>query len=153
MSAPVLDEIRSRLQQLDTSALQLRAEEIEREQRSVQQRLDHVEELRTEALETIVRALRCIDDALDQLDEAPLRDDPETDGLRTAWLAVRHTALAAMQRIHPDQSWFWTREWQQGERTVDRNREAGRLFGPYTEPEFDIAMRAHLHIERPHADI
>jgi len=34
--------------------------------------------------------------------------------------------------IDADQAWFWTPEWQQGEREVDEDIKAGRLSGPFT---------------------
>lgn len=33
--------------------------------------------------------------------------------------------LAAMRAAHPDQAWFWTREWYDGEREVDERWAAG----------------------------
>lgn len=36
----------------------------------------------------------------------------------------------------PDQWWFWTEEWQEGEREVEADKAAGRVSGPFTDEEF-----------------
>ncbi len=33
--------------------------------------------------------------------------------------------------IDADQAWFWSREWQEGEREVDEDIRAGRVSGPF----------------------
>ena len=33
--------------------------------------------------------------------------------------------------IDADQAWFWSREWQEGEREVDEDIRAGRVIGPF----------------------
>jgi AbrB family looped-hinge helix DNA binding protein len=33
--------------------------------------------------------------------------------------------------IDADQAWFWTPEWQAGERVADEDIKAGRLSGPF----------------------
>lgn len=37
----------------------------------------------------------------------------------------------------PDQWWFWTEEWQKGEREVDEAIARGELLGPFTDEEFE----------------
>ena len=37
--------------------------------------------------------------------------------------------------IDADQAWFWTREWQEGERQVEEDVRAGRLVGPFKNIE------------------
>ncbi|MBU1091926.1 AbrB/MazE/SpoVT family DNA-binding domain-containing protein [Patescibacteria group bacterium] len=34
--------------------------------------------------------------------------------------------------IDPAQKWFWTKEWQKGEREVDKDITEGRLAGPFS---------------------
>jgi hypothetical protein len=43
-------------------------------------------------------------------------------------------------RIDPEQAWFWTREWQAGEREADDDLKAGRV----TRVESDEAFLALL---------
>jgi hypothetical protein len=35
----------------------------------------------------------------------------------------------------PDQAWFWTEEWQKGEREADADIKAGRTAGPFKTVE------------------
>jgi hypothetical protein len=46
-----------------------------------------------------------------------------------------------MQRLNPEQAWFWTEEWQAGEREVDREIAAGRLITG-TPEAFDAVLEA-----------
>lgn len=43
--------------------------------------------------------------------------------------------------IDADQAWFWTREWQEGEREVDEDLRAGRVLGPFRSIE---EMKKHF---------
>jgi hypothetical protein len=47
--------------------------------------------------------------------------------------------------IDPDQRYWWTEEWQEGEREAERDIEAGRTSVPFEKAE-DIL--AHLHKQR-----
>ena len=44
------------------------------------------------------------------------------------------------REIDPDQAWFWTREWQAGEREADADLAAGK----YQRFQGDDAFLAHL---------
>jgi AbrB family looped-hinge helix DNA binding protein len=37
--------------------------------------------------------------------------------------------------IDADQAWFWSREWQQGEREAEEDIKAGRVRGPFRSAE------------------
>ena len=42
------------------------------------------------------------------------------------------TILLVPQKLIPkDQAWFWTEEWQKGEKEADEDIRAGRLIGPF----------------------
>jgi len=43
--------------------------------------------------------------------------------------------------IDADQAWFWTPEWQAGEREVEEEVRAGRTIGPFKSVE---EMKKHL---------
>ena len=43
--------------------------------------------------------------------------------------------------IDADQAWFWTPEWQEGEREVDEDLRAGRIIGPFKNIE---EMKKHF---------
>lgn len=53
--------------------------------------------------------------------------------------------------IDPDQAWFWTEEWQKGEREADEDIRAGRVYGPFDTVEEMMAdmeaRRAELEAE------
>jgi AbrB family looped-hinge helix DNA binding protein len=39
--------------------------------------------------------------------------------------------LKRQRLVDADQAWFWTDEWQKGEREADEDIAAGRVWGPY----------------------
>lgn len=53
------------------------------------------------------------------------------------WVRVEngHIVLVPEARRDPGQSWFWTEEWQEGEREADEDIRADRVFGPFTSAE------------------
>jgi len=63
--------------------------------------------------------------------------------------AVEGTATLLEQvvrrRIDPEQAWFWTREWQAGEREAESDLAAGR----FERFESDDAFLAHLESVPP----
>jgi len=47
-----------------------------------------------------------------------------------------------LQKIDPDQVYFWTKEWQEGEKRADEDIKEGRLLGPFTAvSEFKEAIK------------
>jgi hypothetical protein len=45
----------------------------------------------------------------------------------------------------PDQLWYWTEAWQEGEREADADIASGRVTGPMSDEEFLAALQdAHL---------
>ena len=65
---------------------------------------------------------------------------------------VNGTALllrgVARGDIDPEQAWFWTREWQSGEREADQDLAEGR----FTRFEGDGAFLKHLEEDAEGAD-
>ena len=47
-----------------------------------------------------------------------------------------------LQVIDPDQAWYWTQEWQEGEREADEDIAAGRTLGPFDNVE-DLIEALH----------
>ena len=39
--------------------------------------------------------------------------------------------LKPVKMIHPDQAYFYTREWQEGETQADEDIEKGKVLGPF----------------------
>ena len=57
-----------------------------------------------------------------RLEEGDLLEVEERDG---------EIVMVPKRLIDADQAWFWSREWQEGEREVDEDIKAGRLIGPF----------------------
>lgn len=53
------------------------------------------------------------------------------------------TIVLVPQKLIPkDQAWFWTEEWQKGEKEADEDIKAGRLIGPFDSvKEFKKALK------------
>ena len=109
----------------------------EEERARVQRWQEHVHE----AAEAIRRA----DDVIEQLAGMPDVAAAERDNVLAMARSVRAEALAVMQRLIPDQAWFWTEVWQAGEREVDRQIAAGEGTVYYTDEDFEAALKAHMH--------
>ncbi|HEY8287584.1 MAG TPA: hypothetical protein VIJ28_24655 [Chloroflexota bacterium] len=56
--------------------------------------------------------------------------------------ALRRTGYLIMVDINPDQAWFWTEEWQAGEREVDANQAAGRSIIHASDEDFLASLAA-----------
>lgn len=72
-----------------------------------------------------------IRDAL-RLQEGDLIEVEERDG---------EIVMTPKRLIDADQAWFWTPEWQKGEREADEDIRAGRLSGPFENIE---ELKKHL---------
>ena len=55
---------------------------------------------------------------------------------------VRQSQPVPVVERDPDQWWFWTPEWQAGEREVDRQRAAGQTTICYSADEMDAQLEA-----------
>lgn len=49
--------------------------------------------------------------------------------------------LRRVGRIDPDQAWFWTPKWQEGEREADEDLAAGRFTRYNSDEEFLASLR------------
>jgi len=49
-----------------------------------------------------------------------------------------------MREVDPEQAWFWTPEWQEGEREVDEDIAFGRGTRYDSDEEFLAALEADL---------
>jgi AbrB family looped-hinge helix DNA binding protein len=67
-----------------------------------------------------------------RLEEGDLLEVEERDG---------EIVMVPKRLIDADQAWFWSREWQDGEREADGDIEAGRVSGPFKTVE---EMKKHL---------
>ncbi len=53
--------------------------------------------------------------------------------------------LVPEARRDPEQAWFWSEEWQKGEREADEDIRADRVFGPFSSVE---EMKEHFQALR-----
>jgi hypothetical protein len=99
----------------------------------------------SERIEELAALIRAADDLLAEYPpETP--DDPlDLSSSRALIQMLRRTAFAYMQEVNRDQAWFWTEEWQAGEREADADIAAGNLTYFASDEEFD----AHLRRLRP----
>ena len=116
----------------------------------VRNQVERWQEYVHEAAEAIRRA----DDVIEQLAGMPGVAVAERGGVLTMARSVRAEAFAVMKRLNPDQAWFWTDEWQSGEREVDRNIASGNLVHFASDEEFDAALDAlDAQVERDAAGL
>src|SRR5664280_1236548 len=76
-----------------------------------------------------------------RLQALPELGRPERDQLELLRTG-RAQAFALMERLNPDQAWFWTEEWQAKEREADADEAAGRTTFHASDEEFDAALDA-----------
>jgi len=91
----------------------------------------------------VADTIRWVDEMIARLEAAPELTRPERDVLAHA-RAGRAQAFALMQRLNPDQAWFWTEEWQAKEREADADEAAGRTTFHASGEDFLAALDAHL---------
>ena len=105
----------------------------------VQRWQEHVHE----AAETI----RWADTTIEQL--AGAAESAERDRTLALVREMRARAFDLMRHLNPDQAWFWTEQWQAGEREIDRDIAAGKHGTFYASTEaFVAALEARLGDEQ-----
>ncbi|HEX9641974.1 MAG TPA: AbrB/MazE/SpoVT family DNA-binding domain-containing protein [Candidatus Krumholzibacteria bacterium] len=67
-----------------------------------------------------------------RLDEGDLVEVEERDG---------QIVMVPKKLIDADQAWFWTREWQRGERRAQEDIRAGQVSGPFRKID---ELKRHL---------
>jgi hypothetical protein len=83
-----------------------------------------------------------VDDIIEHVTSLPESVTVERERMLATARPIREQAFALMARLNPDQAWFWTEEWQAGEREVDREIAAGNVTTFATLDEFDAALDA-----------
>jgi hypothetical protein len=102
-----------------------------------------------EHIHEAAEAIRWADVTIKQIAGTPESDAAERDRALALVRSVRAQAFALMQRLNPDQAWFWTEEWQAGEREADADIAAGRTTFHASTDDFLAAMDAR---RAAHAD-
>ncbi|MDQ2741194.1 MAG: AbrB family transcriptional regulator [Chloroflexota bacterium] len=57
-------------------------------------------------------------------------------GVPVTLVVSRENGRLEMREIDPEQAWFWTPEWQEGEREADEDIAAGRVTRYDSDEEF-----------------
>ena len=77
-------------------------------------------------------------------------DAPADEDDAAFWARAASYGFVRPERIDPDQAWFWTREWIEGEIEASEDIAAGRTTFYGSEEEFLNALRERL---KPDADV
>ncbi len=89
--------------------------------------------------------LRAADWLIEKIQESPAETKPPRAVLIPQIREHRRQAFERMVELNPDQAWFWTEEWQSGERAIDRDIAAGAPGeGPMTEDKFLAELDAAI---------
>jgi len=59
-------------------------------------------------------------------------------------VVTKENGQLQLGEIDPEQAWFWTPEWQAGEREADEDIAAGRVTRSYSDEEFLAALEGDL---------
>jgi hypothetical protein len=104
----------------------------------------HIVRAWEESVTEVAELIRKCDALIEQLPLyiPPSGDDPEVADLLAQVRAARIRAFDSMRRLNPDQAWFWTEEWQAGERDVDTQIATGRGTIYRSDEAFDAALDA-----------
>ncbi len=96
------------------------------------------------SIEVVARLIRSTDTYADaiasQSEDVQSRYHDETVMIA----GLRRLAMIIMADINPDQAWFWTEEWQAGEREIDARIAAGRTIRHASTEEFLSSLEARL---------
>ena len=77
-------------------------------------------------------------------------DAPADEDDATFWARAATFGFVRPERIDPDQAWFWTREWIEGEIEASEDIAAGRTTFYGSDEEFLSALRER---PKPAADV
>ena len=100
-----------------------------------------------EHMRVAAETIRWADDMIAVVGAVP--GAPERDHVLALVRSSRTQAFNLMQRLNPGQAWFWTEDWQAGEREADADIAAGRTTFHATTEDFLAALDArrasHAH--------
>lgn len=65
-------------------------------------------------------------------------------GCPVTFVVTKEQGRLELREINPEQAWFWTPEWQEGEREADAQLAAGEGTIYYSNEEFLAALEADL---------
>ena len=139
MAAPTLSSVR---QEVERVTREVPRDDLARKTETIRALHERAELERVAAINELARALRKFDAVIASIHALPDTIASDRDLLLAKTREQRQWAFNLMREINPNQAWFWTEEWQAGEREVDRQIAAGEGSTYHTDEEFDAALRA-----------
>ncbi len=100
---------------------------------------------REQAIRQLAEIIRAADCFTALLQDAPETERRELEKWLTVTKALRRTAYLLLSNLVPEQRWFWTEEWQTGERDADADQAASRT----TTHADDASFLDALYLRRP----
>ncbi len=104
--------------------------------------LERAEAQRRDALLALGNAIRQLDQLLSDIAASRTANTQEGAALMARVRQARDDAFAAMQTHVPNEAYYWTPEWQAGEREVDAALAEGRTTFFPDDESFEAALRA-----------
>ena len=123
IKAPSLGKVRE-----EAARIEIEIPVITRKLESLRDLEVHAERLREEMIDQAAQALRQSDDLIEQIRALPDEVAADREALLVHAREVRRQAFDQMRELNLDQIWFWTEEWQAGEREADRQIAAGETI-------------------------
>ena len=139
MATSTLSDVRREAARIDRAI-----PEIERRADSLRDLQVKTEQARLTLIQETAKILRACDSLIEIVEALPPDNPPEPADLLGSIRARRAQAFEKMNEANPDQAWFWTEEWQAGERAVDRDIAAGIPRESGTGEEFIAALKAMM---------
>lgn len=104
--------------------------------------LARADEHRKTALQAIGASIRALDLLALDLAASELAGTDQGKELAAALARDRERLYQAIRTYAPDEAYYWTPHWQEGERAVEAEAANGREPRYHSEEEFDAALRA-----------
>jgi hypothetical protein len=135
VTAPSLGTVREAFARIESEI-----PEINRKLQSLHEVEAQAERIRDEMIDQAAGVLRRSDEVIEQINALPDELAAEREALLVQTRGVRRQAFERMRELNPDQIWFWTEEWQAGEREADRQIAAGETIRFESDEAFEAAL-------------
>lgn len=103
---------------------------------------------RKDLLKRVGKILRDIDAVTHAARETADLTDPEINRMITEFAAMRTPMIGIVRDLAPEEEWYWSEEWQAGEREIEAEKAAGRTNTYQSDDEFAALLTAN---RREHA--
>ncbi|MGH2387019.1 MAG: hypothetical protein ACRDIE_02355 [Chloroflexota bacterium] len=110
--------------------------EMSRKAASMREHQERADKLKADLIDIAGQIIQTSDRLIAEIRALPPEKAAEHAALLEQLETGRKLAFARMGQYNPEQLWFWTEEWQAGEREADREIAAGEVTPPMTGDEF-----------------